>query len=112
MRTIGILSVMAVVAANSALSAAVIAAPVLAVDFGRNLGNDAGAPSPVQTDFNGMAGNFPLGPNSPPPSLSAAFGGFTVTVTGDPYQGSDYSRVGFEDTAAAAASIDPSIRNL
>lgn len=88
------------------------AAPLLAVDFGRNIGNDSGNPSPVQPGFNGMSGNFPLGPNAPPPSLSSVFGIYSLTVSGDPYQGSDYSRVGFEDTAAAAAVIDPSIRAL
>ncbi len=90
----------------------VVAVPLLAVDFGRNVGNDPGAPSPVQPGFNGMAGNFPLGADSPPPSLSATFGAYTVTVSGDPYHASDYSRVGFEDTSAAASGIDPSIRAL
>jgi hypothetical protein len=88
------------------------AAPLLSVDFGRNIGNDPGTPSPVQSGFNGMAGNFPLGPNAPPPSLSSTFGIYTVTVSGDPYLGSDYSRVGFENTGAAASGIDPSIRSL
>jgi hypothetical protein len=59
-----------------------------------------------------MAGNFPLGPDAPPPSLSATFGGYTITVSGDPYLGSDYSRVGFEHTAGAASGIDASIRAL
>src|SRR5262245_56487132 len=86
--------------AISMIPSASSAAPLLAVDFGRNIGNDPGAPSPVQAGFNGMAGNFPLGPNSPPPSLSAVFGAYTVTVTGDPYQSTDYSRIGFEDTAS------------
>jgi hypothetical protein len=112
MKKIGTLVALAVVSATSALSSTAMAAPLLAVDFGRNLGNDPGTPSFVQAGFNGVAGNFPLGPNSPPPSLAAVVGAFTVTVTGDPYQGSDYSRVGFEDTAAAASGIDPSIRNL
>ena len=112
MRTISTLVALAVVSATGAISSTVNAAPVLSVDFGRNLGNNPGTPSPVQSAFNGMAGNFPLGPDSPPPSLSQVFGAFTVTVTGDPYHGTDYSRVGSEDTAAAAASIDPSIRNL
>jgi hypothetical protein len=93
-------------------SSLVTGAPLLFVDFGRNLGNNPATPSPVQAGFNGMTGNFPLGANSPPPSLSATFGTYTVTVTGDPYQGTDYSRVGFEDTAAAASGIDSSISNL
>jgi len=84
------------------------AAALLAVDFGRNIGNDPGAPSPVQAGFNGMTGNFsePLG------SAVAVFGAYTVSLAFDPYQGSDYTRVGFEDTAAASASIDPGIRAL
>lgn len=112
MRTICNLVALAVGILIGTISATTIAAPVLSVDFGRNVGNNPATPSPVQSGFNGMAGNFPLGPDSPPPSLSQVFGTFTVTVTGDPYHGSDYSRVGFEDTAGAAASIDPSIRNL
>jgi hypothetical protein len=112
MRTICTLVALAAFLAVSAISLSGFAAPLLAVDFGRNLGNNPATPSPVQAGFNGMAGNFPLGPNSPPPSLSQVFGAFTVTVTGDPYQGTDYTRVGFEDTATAAAGIDPSIRNL
>jgi hypothetical protein len=112
MRTICTLVALAAFLAVSAISPSGFAAPLLSVDFGRNLGNNPGTPSPVQAGFNGMAGNFPLGPNSPPPSLSAVFGSYTVTVSGDPYQGSDYSRVGFEDTAAASNGIDPSIRNL
>jgi hypothetical protein len=111
MRTIWMATALAVVTAYPQ-SSMVTAAPLLSVDFGRNIGNDSGTPSPVQSGFNSMAGNFPLGPNSPPPSLSATFGSYTVTASGDPYQGTDYSRVGFEDTAAAAAGIDPSIRNL
>jgi hypothetical protein len=94
------------------VSSATTAAALLAVDFGRNVGNDPGFPSPVQAGFNGMAGNFPLGPDSPPPSLSATFGIYTVTVSGDPYQSTDYSRIGFENTASAAAAIDPSIRSF
>lgn len=87
-------------------------ASLLSVDFGRNIGNNPGTPSPVQAGFNGMAGNFPLGPDAPPPSLSATFGIYTVTVSGNPYLGTDYSRVGFEDTPAAASGIDASIRAL
>src|SRR3954470_1810388 len=104
--------VLAVAASVCAHPSLVIAAPLLSVDFGRNIGNNAATPSPVQAGFNGMTGNFPLGPNSPPPTLSATFGAYTVTVSGDPYQTTDYSRVGFEDTAAAASTIDPSIRAL
>jgi hypothetical protein len=111
MRTIWTAAALAVVTVY-VQSSIVTAAPLLSVDFGRNIGNDSAAPSPAQASFNGMAGNFPLGPNSPPPSLSTTFGSYTVTVSGDPYQGTDYSRIGFEDTAAAAAGIDPSIRNL
>lgn len=88
------------------------AAPLLAVDFGRNVGNNPATPSPVQPGFNGMAGNFPLGPDAPPPSLTAVFGSYTVTVAGDPYLGSDYSRIGFEHTSGAASGIDASIRGL
>lgn len=84
------------------------AGPVLAVDFGRNLGNNPGTPSPVQAGFNGMAGNFPESSGS----TSAAFGPYTVSLAFDPYHGSDYTRVGFEDTAASSAAIDPSIRAL
>ncbi len=105
-------SVAAIVAALLLQMTAAVAVPLLAVDFGRNVGNNPATPSLVQPGFNGMAGNFPLGPNSPPPSLSATFGAYTVTVSGDPYQSTDYSRVGFEDTAAAASGIDPSIRTL
>jgi hypothetical protein len=111
MRTIPTLAVAVAVAACTQF-ALVNAAPVLSVDFGRNFGNNPATPSPVQTGFSGMAGSFPLGPNSPPPSLAATFGIYSVTVSGDPYQGTDYSRVGFEDTTAAASGIDPSIRNL
>jgi hypothetical protein len=85
------------------------AAPLLAIDFGRHLGNNPFNPSPVQAGFSGMSGNFPLGPNVPAPSLTNAFGSYAVTVSGDPYLGSDYSRVGFEDTMAASAGIDSSI---
>jgi hypothetical protein len=81
---------------------------VLSIDLGQPLA----APSPVEPGFNGMAGAFPLGPNSPPPSLTSTFGAYKVTVSGDPYHGTDYSRVGFEDTAAGAAGIDASIRPL
>ena len=81
---------------------------VLAVD----LGGSSPPPSPVQSGFNGMAGLFPLGPNSPAPSSTSTFGSYTVTVSGDPYQGTDYTPVGFEDNAAGAAGIDPSIRSL
>jgi hypothetical protein len=112
MRTIWTMVALTAVFATCMIQSSVTAAPLLSVDFGRNVGNNPATPSPVQAGFNGMAGNFPLGPNSPPPSLSALFGAFTVTVSGDPYQGTDYTRVGFEDTAAAAAGIDPSIRNL
>jgi hypothetical protein len=112
MRTIWSAVALAVVVMADTQSSMVTAAPLLSVDFGRNIGNNPATPSPVQSGFNGIAGNFPLGPNSPPPSLSTTFGIYTVTVSGDPYQGTDYSRVGFEDTAAAAAGIDPSIRNL
>jgi hypothetical protein len=59
-----------------------------------------------------MAGTFPLGPNSPPPSMTSTFGTYTVKVSGDPYQSTDYTRVGFEDNAASASAIDPSIRAL
>jgi hypothetical protein len=111
MRTI-LAMVLAVAASVCAHPSLAIAAPLLSVDFGRNIGNNAATPSPVQSGFNGMFGNFPLGPNSPPPTLSSTFGIYTVTVSGDPYQGTDYSRVGFEDTAAAASGIDSSIRNL
>lgn len=83
-------------------------ADVLSVD----LGQAVQPPSPVQAGFSGMSGNFPLGPNSPPPSLSSVFGVYTVTVSGDPYQSSDYTRVGFEDNAANAATIDSGIRAL
>jgi hypothetical protein len=83
-------------------------ADVLAVDFGQPLP----PPSPTQAGFNSMTGSFPLGPNSPPPSLSSTFGSYTVTVSGDPYQGTDYTRVGFEHNADSAAAIDPSVRNL
>jgi hypothetical protein len=81
---------------------------VLSVDFGQ----PSPPPSPVQSGFQSMAGAFPLGPNSPPPSLSSTFGSYTVKVSGDPYQSTDYTRVGFEDNAASASAIDPSIRNL
>ena len=33
-------------------------------------------------------------------------------MSGDPHTNDTYHRIGFEDTAAAAAGIDPSIRNL
>lgn len=105
-------AVAAFMAVSTMALPAASAAPLLAVDFGRNIGNDPGSPSPTQAGFNGMSGNFPLGPDALPPSLSSVFGAYTVTVSGDPYLGSDYSRVGFEDTAAAAAGIDPSIRAL
>src|SRR3954462_135204 len=101
MRTIWTSVALAIAVATYTQTYTTSAAPLLSVDFGRNLGNSPATPSPVQAGFNGMAGNFPLGPNSPPPSLSATFGTYTVTVSGDPYPGSDYSRVGFEDTAAA-----------
>jgi len=81
---------------------------VLSVDFGL----PSPPPSPVQSGFQGMSGLFPLGANSPPPSSTATFGSYTVTVSGDPYQGTDYSRVGFEDNASSAVGIDPSIRAL
>jgi hypothetical protein len=88
------------------------AAPLLAVDFGRDLGNDPGNPSPVQPGFHGMSGNFPLGPDVPPPSLTESFGSYTVTVWGDPHTNDTYHRIGFEDTTANSAAIDPSIRAL
>src|SRR4051794_8858793 len=81
---------------------------VLSVD----LGQPSPPPSPVQGGFHSMAGSFPLGPNSPPPTMTATYGSYTVTVSGDPYQGTDYTRVGFEDNAAGASGIDPSIRPL
>jgi hypothetical protein len=81
---------------------------VLSVD----LGQPSPPPSPVQSGFHSMAGSFPLGPNSPPPTMTATYGSYTVTVSGDPYQGTDYTRVGFEDNAAGASGIDPSIRPL
>ncbi|WP_428305690.1 dockerin type I domain-containing protein [Lacipirellula sp.] len=80
---------------------------VLSVD----LGVPVPPPSPVQPGFNGMSGNFPLGANSPAPSLTNTFGSYTVTVSGDPYHDTDYSRVGFEQNSGAAA-IDESIRGL
>lgn len=112
MRTIYTLVALAAVLASCTMSSTVSAASILAVDFGRNIGNNPGTPSPVQAGFNGMADNFPLGPDAPPPSLSATFGAFTVIVSGDPHTNNTYHRIGFEDTAAAAAGIDPSIRNL
>jgi hypothetical protein len=81
---------------------------VLSVD----LGKPSPPPSPLQSGFNGMAGTFPMGANSPAPSTTSTFGSYTVTVSGDPYQGTDYTRVGFEDNAVGAAGIDPSIRAL
>lgn len=81
---------------------------VLSVD----LGQPSPPPSPVQSGFQSMAGAFPLGPNSPPPTMASTFGSYTVTVSGDPYQANDYTRVGFEDNAANATGIDPSIRAL
>lgn len=83
-------------------------ADVLSVDFGQPLP----PPSPTQPGFNSMTGGFPLGPNSPPPSLTSTFGDYTVSVSGDPYQGTDYTRIGFEHNAASAAAIDPSISGL
>jgi len=111
MRTIRTLIALAAFLAVSTISLTGSAA-LLSVDFGRNVGNDPGAPSPVQAGFNSMSGNFPLGPDSPPPSLSAVFGSYTVTVSGDPHTNNTYHRIGFEDTPGAAAGIDPSIRNL
>jgi PEP-CTERM motif len=81
---------------------------VLSVDMGK----PSPPPSPVQSGFQNMSGTFPLGPNSPPPSATATFGSYTVKVSGDPYQSTDYTRVGFEDNAASASGIDPSIRAL
>jgi hypothetical protein len=81
---------------------------VLSVD----LGQPSPPPSPIQGGFQSMAGTFPLGPNSPPPSMTSTFGTYTVKVSGDPYQSTDYTRVGFEDNAASAGAIDPSIRAL
>lgn len=112
MRTIFTIAVVAAVLFPSLQRSTVTAAPVLAVDFGRNIGNDPGNPSPVQPGFNGMSGNFPLGPDVPPPSLTATFGSYTVTVSGDPHTNNTYHRIGFEDTGAAAAGIDASIRAL
>ena len=112
MKTICATATLAIFLTASILVLSAPAATLLSVDFGRNLGNNPGTPSPVQAGFNGMAANFPLGPNIPPPSLTAVFGSYTVTVTGDPYQSTDYTRVGFEDTAASASGIDPSIRSL
>ena len=112
MRPMCAIATVAILLAANAVSEHLSAAPLLAVDFGRNAGNDPGAPSPVQPGFNGMAGNFPLGPDSPPPSLAAVFGSYTVTVSGDPHTNDTYHRIGFEHTAAAAAAIDPSIRAL
>lgn len=88
------------------------AVPLLSVDFGRNAGNDPGSPSPVLPGFQGMSGNFPIGPDVPPPSLTQMFGGYTVTVWGDPHTNDTYHRIGFEDTAANSGGIDPSIRAL
>jgi len=110
MRTICAIATVVIVWGTSVAAVDVCAAPLLAVDFGRSVGNDPGSPSPVQPGFQGMAGNFPLGPDSPPPSLSAVFGSYTVTVSGDPHTNDTYHRIGFEDTAAAAAGIDLSIR--
>jgi hypothetical protein len=81
---------------------------VLSVDMGL----PSPPPSPIQTGFQSMAGSFPLGPNSPAPSMTSTFGSYTVKVSGDPYQSTDYSRVGFEDNVASASTIDPSIRSL
>ncbi len=81
---------------------------VLSVD----LGQPSPPPSPTQSGFQSMAGTFPLGPNSPPPSMTSTFGAYTVKISGDPYQSTDYTRVGFQDNAASASAIDPSIRAL
>jgi hypothetical protein len=81
---------------------------VLSVDMGQ----PSPPPSPIQSGFQSMAGTFPLGPNSPSPSLTSTFGSYTVKVSGDPYQSTDYTRVGFEENAANASPIDPSIRAL
>ncbi len=112
MRTIFTIAIVAAVLCPSMRRSTVTAAPVLAVDFGRNIGNDPGNPSPVQAGFNGMSGNFPMGPDVPPPSVTATFGSYTVTVSGDPHTNNTYHRIGFEDTAAAASGIDASIRAL
>jgi hypothetical protein len=77
-----------------------------------DLGQPSPPPSPIQSGFQSMAGSFPLGPNSPAPSMTSTFGAYTVKVSGDPYQSTDYTRVGFEDNAASASTIDPSIRAL
>jgi len=81
---------------------------VLSVD----LGQPSPPPSPVQSGFNSMAGTFPMGPDSPVPSATANFGSYTVTVSGDPYQATDYTRVGFENNASGASGIDAGIRAL
>lgn len=81
---------------------------VLVVDFGQPVQ----PPSPVQPGFQNMAGAFPLGPDSPPPSLTSTFGQFTVTVSGDPHTNATYHRIGFEHNEASAEAIDPSIRGL
>ena len=81
---------------------------VLSVD----LGQPSPPPSPVQSGFNSMAGTFPMGPDNPVPSATAIFGNYTVTVSGDPYQATDYTRVGFENNAVGASSIDAGIRAL
>ncbi len=81
---------------------------VLSVDMGRA----SPPPSPVQSGFQSMAGTFPMGPDSPVPSTTSTFGNYTVTVSGDPYLGTDYTRVGFENNAAGASGIDAGIRSL
>jgi hypothetical protein len=81
---------------------------VLSVDMGQ----PSPPPSPIQAGFKSMAGLFPLGADSPPPSLTSTFGSYTVKVSGDPYQATDYSRVGFEDNSTSSSSIDPSVRAL
>jgi hypothetical protein len=101
--------VLATVLTVCCFSSEVVSAPLLSVDFGRNIDNAPGNPSPVQPGFFGMSGNFPLGPDVPPPSLTQTFGSYTVTVWGDPHTNDTYHRIGFEDTAANSAGIDPSI---
>ncbi|MEX2308378.1 MAG: hypothetical protein WD738_12325 [Pirellulales bacterium] len=71
----------------------VLAAPVLAVDFGRVT---ATGPTPVQPGFSGMAG-APVEPLS-----SAPFGPYTVTVSGE----------GFFSAGFNAGNVDPSVAAL
>jgi hypothetical protein len=83
-------ALMVLAVASFARTTEVLAAPLLAVDFGRN------TPTPVQPGFSGMAGAAVEASRTEP------FGPYTVTVQGE----------GFYSAGFNAGNVDPSVAAL